>query len=182
MWIRNSMNRHKISQLFVLFLTVLVEDTSSIRTAFIQSLIHSSHRYYEPETVLGTGNNNISKTHSLSSLSPNGAGSYINNFITPSGLYWCWIYEVFPEGIWPCNMKNETFIEDTRYKKHCTQDNGTSVFFKVGTLGLHTSLPITISCPIIFSWISSMIWNLFPFKGDFSFGKSQKSQGAKSGL
>ena len=27
-----------------------------------------------------------------------------------------------------------------------------------------------------------MVWNLFPFKGDFSFGKSQKSQGAKSGL
>ena len=26
-----------------------------------------------------------------------------------------------------------------------------------------------------------MIWNLFPFKGDFSFGKSQKLQGAKSG-
>ena len=25
-----------------------------------------------------------------------------------------------------------------------------------------------------------MVWNLFPFKGDFSFGKSQKSQGAKS--
>ena len=30
---------------------------------------------------------------------------------------------------------------------------------------------ISISCPIIFSWISSMVWNLFPFKGDFSFGK-----------
>ena len=27
-----------------------------------------------------------------------------------------------------------------------------------------------------------MVWNLFPFKGDFSFGKSQKSQGTKSGL
>ena len=27
-----------------------------------------------------------------------------------------------------------------------------------------------------------MVWNLFPFKGDFSLGKSQKSQGAKSGL
>ena len=41
---------------------------------------------------------------------------------------------------------------------------------------------ITISCPIIFSWIPWMVWNLFPFKGDFSFGKSQKSQGTKSGL
>ena len=34
----------------------------------------------------------------------------------------------------------------------------------------------------IFSWISLTVWNLFPYKSDFSFGKSQKSQGAKSGL
>ena len=27
-----------------------------------------------------------------------------------------------------------------------------------------------------------MVWNLFPFKGDFSFRKSQKSQGTKFGL
>ena len=27
-----------------------------------------------------------------------------------------------------------------------------------------------------------MVWNLFPFKGDFSFGKSQKLNSAKSGL
>ena len=46
-----------------------------------------------------------------------------------------------------------------------------SVPFKVGTLGPHTVLLITISCPIIFAfpWISSKVWNLFPFKGDFSF-------------
>ena len=30
--------------------------------------------------------------------------------------------------------------------------------------------------------MSLMVWNLFPFKGDISFGKSQKWQGAKSGL
>ena len=41
---------------------------------------------------------------------------------------------------------------------------------------------ITISCPIIFTQISLVVWNLFPFKGDFSFGKSQKSQGTKPGL
>ena len=33
----------------------------------------------------------------------------------------------------------------------------------VGTLGHHTFLPIAISCPIVFSWISLMVWNLFPF-------------------
>ena len=49
-------------------------------------------------------------------------------------------------------------------------------------LGTHTVLPIAISCPVVFSWISLVAWNLFPFKGDFSFGKSQKSQGAKSGI
>ena len=48
------------------------------------------------------------------------------------------IYEVCPEGIQPCNIKTETFIEDTRYKKHCTQDNEASVPFKVGTLRPHT--------------------------------------------
>ena len=78
--------------------------------------------------------------------------------------------------------KIEVYIEnDTWYKKHYTSDNDALAPFKVGTFGSHTILPIGISCPIIFSWISSMVWNLFPFKGDFSFGKSQKSQGAKSG-
>ena len=51
-----------------------------------------------------------------------------------------------------------------------------------GYLGPHTVLPISISYPIILSWISWTVWNPFPFKADFSFGKSQKSQGTKSGL
>ena len=62
------------------------------------------------------------------------------------------MYKVCSEGIQPCNRKIETFIEeDTRYKKHDTQDNDDSVLFKLGTLGPHTILPITISCPVIFS-------------------------------
>ena len=56
--------------------------------------------------------------------------------------------------------------EDKRYKKHCTQDNDALVLFKVGILGPHTVLPIATSCPVIFSWISSTVWNLFPFKGE----------------
>ena len=48
--------------------------------------------------------------------------------------------------------KIEMFNEgDTRYKKHCTQDNDSSVPFKVGTLGPHTVLLDAISCPIVFS-------------------------------
>ena len=62
-----------------------------------------------------------------------------------------------------------------------------SVPFKVGTVGPHTALPNTVSCPVIFSWISLVVWNLITFKGDFSFGKMQKlvfgkMQGTKSGL
>ena len=36
-------------------------------------------------------------------------------------------------------------------------------------------LPIAISFPVVFPWISAMVWNLFPFKGDFSFGKSPRA-------
>ena len=43
------------------------------------------------------------------------------------------------------------------------------------------SSPVTISWHVIFYWISLMVWNLFPFKGDFSFGKSQKLQAPNLG-
>ena len=49
-----------------------------------------------------------------------------------------------------------SYEEDTRYKKHCTQDNDTSVPFKVGTLGLHIVLPIANGYSVIFSWIPSL--------------------------
>ena len=56
------------------------------------------------------------------------------------------IYELCPGGIHACTWKIETFIEeDTRYKKHCTQDNDTSVFSKVGTLGPHIVFPTPLS-------------------------------------
>ena len=62
------------------------------------------------------------------------------------------VHIVRPGGIQTYNMKIETFIEeDTRYKKHCTQDNDTLVLFKVGILGPHTVLPVAISCPIVSS-------------------------------
>ena len=66
------------------------------------------------------------------------------------------MYKVCSEGIQPCNRKIETFIEeDTRYKKHCMQDNDASVPFKVGTLGPHTVLPASLPlfktlCKILF--------------------------------
>ena len=90
------------------------------------------------------------------------------------------IHIVCTEGIYPCNMERETFTkENTRDIIHRIM---TSQSLRVGTLEPHAVLPVTISCPVIFFWISSMVWNLSPFKGDFSFGTSQKSQGAKSGL
>ena len=85
------------------------------------------------------------------------------------------VYEDCPESIQPCNMKNRD-IYWRRYKKPET------LYIGQWCLSPHIVFPIAISCSVIFSWISSMAWNLFPFKGDFSFGKSQKSQGAKSGL
>ena len=78
-------------------------------------------------------------------------------------------------------MKNRG-IYWRRFKKHCTQDNDASGPFKEGTLGPPTVLLIAISCPIVFSWISLMVWNLFHYKGEFSFGTSQKLQGIESGL
>ena len=39
-------------------------------------------------------------------------------------------------------------------------DNDVSVSFKVCTLGLHTVLPVINSYPVIFSWISLIVWNL----------------------
>ena len=88
------------------------------------------------------------------------------------------VHKVSSHVLW----KTETFTEeDTRYKKHCTQASDASGPFKVGTLGPHTVLPMAISCPVVFSWISSTVWNLFPFKGDFSFGNTQMSQGTNLG-
>ena len=80
----------------------------------------------------------------------------------------------------PRKMKNGD-ISQRRYKKHCTWDNDTSVPFKVVTLGPHIALPIAISYPIVFSWISSMVWNLFPFKGDFSFRKDRRHRAPSLG-
>ena len=82
---------------------------------------------------------------------------------TPLKQYTRSVQKVSSHAIW----KPEKFIEeDIRYKNHCTQDNDDSAPLKVGTLALHTVLLIAISCPDVFSWISSMVWNLSPFKGD----------------
>ena len=82
-------------------------------------------------------------------------------------------YEDCSESIQPRAMEHRD-IYWRRYKKHCAQDSDTSVPCKVGTLGPHTVLPIAIGYSVIFYWISSTVWNLFHFKGDFSFGRSQK--------
>ena len=92
-------------------------------------------------------------------------------------------YMICPECIQPYTMKNRD-IYRRRYKIQETLYIGQwcLVPFKMGTLGPHPVLPIAISCPIICSWGSSMVWNFFSFKGDLSFGKSQKPQGTKPGL
>ena len=95
-----------------------------------------------------------------------------------------WI-QIFPEDIQPCNMKNRNIywrrykIQETVYvgQWHLSPFQNRQLGNSHGSLSRH-QLPHHIA----FSWISSMVWNLFYFKGEFSFGESQKSQGAKSGL
>ena len=83
-------------------------------------------------------------------------------------------HKVCPDSIQPCNMKKRDIywrrykLEETLYiRQWCLSPLQSS------TLGPHIVPPITISCPVIFSWISSTVWNLFPFKGDFSWEKSK---------
>ena len=93
------------------------------------------------------------------------------------------VQKVSSHEIW----KIETFIEeDTSYMKH-TYDNEASVPFKVGTWEPHTVLclfycskhsakffvRIAISCPVIFYWISSMVWNFFISKVILVLGKAK---------
>ena len=55
-------------------------------------------------------------------------------------------------------MKNSD-IYWRRYKKHYTQDNDALVPFIGGTLGPLTVLPVSISCPFVFSWLpSTVVW------------------------
>ena len=70
--------------------------------------------------------------------------------------------------------KIEKCTEDAGYKKHCPCDNEASVPFKVGALGPPTVVLVTISCPVVFSWMSLMVWNLFLFKCDFISGKDRR--------
>ena len=49
-------------------------------------------------------------------------------------------------------------------------------------LGTSHGSPNCHQLPCHIFWISLMVWNLFPFKVDFTFEKSQKWQVAKSGL
>ena len=102
------------------------------------------------------------------------------------GLIWSCIYmrsvqKVSSHVIW----KIETFIEeDTRYKiqetlyigQWCLSLPQNSHMGTAHSSSTHHQLPHCIFR------ISLVVWNLFPFKGDFSFSKSQKLQGAKSGL
>ena len=53
--------------------------------------------------------------------------------------------------------------------------------FKVGALGPHTVLPITISCPVVFSWISLMVWNLSPSKVILVLGKARSHRAPNLG-
>ena len=69
------------------------------------------------------------------------------------------IYDkVCPGSIQPCTVKNRD-IYMRRYRKHCTQDNDASVPFKVGTLGSHTILPVSL---LLFQPLCKILcWNRY---------------------
>ena len=73
-------------------------------------------------------------------------------------------------------------IQDARNVLYIEQWHFSPLQSRPHTLGPHTVFSMAISCPVIFYCISSMVWNLFSFKGDFSFGRNKKSQDAIFGL
>ena len=84
-------------------------------------------------------------------------------------------YEVCPEAIQPCNMKNRD-IYWRRYKIQETLYIGQWHLSPLQNKHLgtsHRALPVSISCPVVFSWISLMVWNLFPFEGNLVLGKAR---------
>ena len=82
-----------------------------------------------------------------------------------------WIYKVCPEGIQPCKMKigdiywRRYKIQETLYIGQCRLSP-----LQSRHLGTSHSSPNRHQLPYAFSWISPMVWNLFPSKGDFSPG------------
>ena len=76
----------------------------------------------------------------------------------------------------------ETLTEEaTRYKKLYTGQWSLSPH-QSRQLGTSHSSPSHHQLLCCIFLISLTVWNFFPFKGDFSFGKSQKLQGKKFGL
>ena len=91
-----------------------------------------------------------------------------------------WTYEVCPESVQPCTMKKRHVLKKIQEALYLGQWCFSSLQSR--HLGTSHSSPNRHRLPAVFSWISWTVWNLFPFKGDFSFGKSWKLQGTQSGL
>ena len=83
------------------------------------------------------------------------------------------VYEVWPESIQPCNMKNRD-IYWRRYKIKETLYIGQWHLSPLQSMHLGTShsSPSCRQLPRCVFLNLTKVWNLFPFKGDFSFGKS----------
>ena len=96
-------------------------------------------------------------------------------------VYICMICVIFiyknslSEGIQTCNMKNRDFYW-RRYRIQETLYTGQWCLIPLQSRHLGTSHS-SPNYPIIFSWISSKVWDVFPFQRWFSF---KKLQGTKS--
>ena len=95
--------------------------------------------------------------------------AYVNGFIYRN-LIWCYMYvfmcisvhmrsvqKVSSHDLWKADMHWRRYkIQETLYVGWWYLSP-----FQSRHLGPHTILPVTISSPVVFSWISSMVWNLF---------------------
>ena len=93
------------------------------------------------------------------------------------------LYEVCPEGIQPHTMKNGD-IYWRRYKIQETLYIGQwhLSHLPIRHLGTSHRFPNRYQLPHhIFFWISLTVWNLFPFKGNFSLGKARSHRAPNLG-
>ena len=79
-----------------------------------------------------------------------------------------YIHGSYPESNQPCTMKNR----DIYWRKHKIQEILYRGQWCLSCLqsrhhGTSNSSPNCHQLPVIFSWISATVWNLFPFKGDY---------------
>ena len=87
-------------------------------------------------------------------------------------LFHFWVFEISPESIQPCAMKNR----DIYWKQFKIQE---TLYIGQWNLSPLQSRPWELTQFSQLPSAAPTVLHRFPFTGDFSFGKSQKLQGTK---